>query len=316
MTREAILPLQSYRLARYAVPIPCYICEEENTFDAEYCSHCAAPMALAHQARSQKLHPRMIAVLGASAVGKTVYLGMLMDMLSRQPERAQLLARGAFSITLQQTTMACLAHCAFPQKTPNEPDRWNWVHCQIRRPKQKEPVELIVPDMAGEALLQEVDHPYTYRVITSYLAKCVGALVLVDALALKEGCRDQDYFTMKLVSYLAEINEDPNQGWARRPVALIFTKADQCEECLADPAGFAQTHASGLWQHCRERFGIHRFFAAGVAGACAVRESPREGRIQVPLRIEPYGIVEPFEWLLDQLYAQGWMTRKRRTVET
>ena len=51
----------------------------------------------------------MIAVFGASGVGKTVYLGMLMDMLSRQTERLQLLARGAFSITLQQTTVAALS---------------------------------------------------------------------------------------------------------------------------------------------------------------------------------------------------------------
>lgn len=311
MTREAIVPLQSYRLARYAAPVSCYICEEENTFDAEFCTHCAAPMALAHQLLTQKLHPRLIAVLGASAVGKTVYLGMLIDMLSRQPARMQLLARGAFSITLQQTTMAALAHCAFPQKTPNEPDRWNWVHCQVARPGEKTAVDLIVPDMAGDALLQEVDHPHTYPVISSYLRKCVGALVLVDALRLKEGHRDQDYFTMKLMSCLAELEEDPRTGWARRPVAVIFTKSDQCEECQADPAGYAQTHAAGLWQQCQKRFPVHRFFAAGVAGACALRTTRQEGRIFIPLRIEPYGIVEPFEWLYDQLKALGWLNRKR-----
>jgi hypothetical protein len=256
----------------------------------------------------------MIAVLGASAVGKTVYLGMLMDMLSRQPQRMQLLARGAFSITLQQTTMASLARCAFPRKTPNEPDRWNWVHCQIRWPKNKQPVELIVPDMAGDALLQEVNHPHTFRGITSYLQKCLGALVLIDALRLKEGSRDQDYFTMKLATYLAEMNADPKQGWFRRPVALIFTKTDQCEECVSDPAAFARAHASGLWQQCRERFGAHRFFAAGVAGTCAVRETPSEGRVRVPLRIEPYGIVEPFEWLLEQLKANGWLNKDPRAA--
>ncbi len=41
--------------SQYAVPIPCYICEAENTFDAEFCRHCLAPMALAHQASSQKV---------------------------------------------------------------------------------------------------------------------------------------------------------------------------------------------------------------------------------------------------------------------
>jgi len=305
MTRDAILPLESYRLMQYAVPIPCYVCEAENTYDAEYCRNCLAPMALAHQANSQKVHPRMLAVIGGSAVGKTVYLGMLMDMLSRNPEKMHLLARGAFSITLQQTTMAALARCAFPEKTANEPDRWNWVHCQIRWPKQRVPMELIVPDMAGEALLEEVNHPHSYRIISSFLKKCAGAMLLIDTVKLKEGNRDQDYFTMKLVSYLAELSDDPKKSWSRRPLALVFTKADQCEDCVLDPPGYAESHASGLWQHCQERFAVHQFFAAGVAGSCVWRESRAHGRVRVPLRIEPFGIVEPFVWLLEQIKAQG-----------
>ncbi len=301
MTKGVIVPLDSYRLAQYAVPVSCYICEAQNTFDAETCSRCAAPMALAHQAAAQKLHPQMIATMGASGAGKTVYLGMLMDMLSRQPERLQLLARGAFSITLQQTTIGALARCEFPEKTPNEPDHWNWVHCQIRRPKQRRTLELIMPDMAGEAVLQEVDHPHSFQVITSYFKKCVGAMVLIDAMKLKEGGLEQDYFTMKLISSLGEMDDDPKNGWAHRPVALIFTKADQCEDCLADPAAYAKSHATGLWQQCQERFDVHRFFAASVTGNCAYRQTRGGGRICLPLRIEPHGIVEPFEWLLDHI---------------
>jgi hypothetical protein len=305
MTKSVIQPLESYRLAQYAVPIPCYICETDNTFDAEFCSHCSAPMALAHQANSQKTHPRMIAVVGASGAGKTVYLGMLMDMLSREPKRMQLLARGAFSITLQQTTLSALARCEFPAKTPNEPDRWNWVHCQIRRPKQRRPMEMIMPDMAGEAVLEEVDHPHTFRVVSSFLKKCTAAMILIDAMRLKEGTLDQDYVTMKLLSYLNELSNDPKCGWSKRPVALVFSKADQCEECQSDPAGYAKAHAAGLWQYCRERFDCHKFFAAGVAGTCVSRESMTEGHVRVPLRIEPHGIVEPFEWLLDELHLKG-----------
>lgn len=301
MTRDAILPMESYRLAQYAIPIPCYICETENTFDSEYCQNCLAPMALAHQAASQKVQPEMMAVLGPSGVGKTVYLGMLMDMLSRMPDHLQVLARGAFSITLQQTTISALTRSTFPEKTPNEPDRWNWVHCQVRRLEQKYAAELIVPDIAGEALLAEVDHPHSYRVIGSYLKKCRGAMVLIDAARLGDGTRDQDYFTMKLISYLAELCDDPKDNWQRRPVALIFTKSDQCSDCIEDPTAYAKAHACGLWQHCQERFKVHRFFAASVAGSCAWRETRSEGRVRVPLRVEPYGITEPFEWLLGQL---------------
>jgi hypothetical protein len=304
MTKSVIQPLESYRLAQYAVPISCYICNTDNTFDAEYCTHCLAPMALAHQAQSQKLRPQMVAVVGAADVGKTVYLGMLLDMLSRQLDRMQLLARGAFSITLQQTTLSALARCEFPPKTPNEPDRWNWVHCQVRRPSQRHPMELIMPDMAGEALLEEVDHPHTFRLIRSFLKKCTAALILIDTIKLQEGTPEQDYFTMKLLTSLSELANDPKHGWSQRPVALILSKADRHEECFEDPAAYAKAHAAGLWQFCQERFHCHKFFAAGVAGACAWRESISEGRVQVPLRIEPHGIVEPFEWLLNKLASK------------
>ena len=162
-----------------------------------------------------------------------------------------------------------------------------------------------MPDMAGEAVLQEVDHPNTFRVIRAFLQKCVGAMVLIDAVKLKENGQSQEFFTMKLISYLGELGEEAKRGWSRKPVALIFTKVDQCEQCAKDPTHFARTHASGLWQQCEERFRQYRFFAAGVAGACAYRHSPADGRVHVPLRIEPHGIVEPFEWLLSKLGPVG-----------
>ena len=106
---------------------------------------------------------------------------------------------------------------------------------------------------------------------------------------------------MKLTSYLGELGGRHGNDWSKRPVGIVFTKADRNEECLADPEGFAKSHAMGLWEQCRERFRYHKFFAAGVAGACAWRDTFDEGRVQVPLRIEPHGIIEPFEWLLSHL---------------
>jgi hypothetical protein len=303
MTKGVILPLESARLAEYAVPISCYVCEGQNNFDAEYCRYCSAPLALARQANSKKVRPRMVGIIGASGAGKTVYLGMLMDMLSRQPQRLQMLARGAFSITLQQTTLAALSRCHFPEKTPNEPDRWNWVHCQLRRPRQRQPMEMIMPDMAGESILQEVDHPHTFRVINSFLKKCEGAMVLVDAMRLKENGQNEEFFAMKLLSYLAELTDEAKRPWAKKPIAIVLTKADQCEESTDDPAKFTEAHAHGLWRQCNDRFRQYEFFAAGVAGACAYRQTLTEGRVYVPLRVEPHGIVEPFEWLLSKL---GW----------
>jgi len=302
MRANGMVEMDSYRLAAYTVPCPCYICGGGNNFDAELCRHCYAPMALSHQASSQKIHPRMIAAIGPSGAGKTVYLGMLADMLSRQDDQLQLLARGAFSIRLQQSAMAALARCEFPSKTPNEPDRWHWVHCQVLRKKQK-PAELIMPDLAGEALLEEVDHPGTYPVIRSFLGKCAGVLVLVDAPRAESGESEEDFHTMKLISYLSELAPDRQTGWAARPVALVFTKADLCEQCFDDPQAFAHRHTPGLVQQCRERLKRHQFFACGVAGACGFRNEPH-GRVHVPLRVEPRGIAEPFAWLVEQLDAK------------
>lgn len=301
MTKATIQPLESYRLARYAMPVPCYICETDNTFDAEYCGHCAAPMALAHQANDQKQTPQMVAVIGASGVGKTVYLGMLMDMLSRQPDRLQVLLRGAFSINLQHTTLSALSRCEFPRKTPNEPDRWNWVHCEMRRHGRRHAMQLIMPDMAGEAVLEEVDHPHTFRIVQAFFKKCTGAIVLIDAAKLMEGEHHHDCFTLKLLSYLSELDDNAKTGWSRRPVALILSKTDRCEEATADPDRYAKHHATGLWQYCQERFQCRKFFAASVAGTCVPRESMTEGYLHIPLRIEPHGIIEPFEWLLSHL---------------
>lgn len=299
MRASGQLELDSYRLAQYTVSCPCYICGGGNNFDAELCRHCYAPMALVHQANSQKIHPRMVAAIGSSGAGKTVYLGMLADMLSKGRDDLQLLARGAFSIGLQERTMAALARSEFPAKTPNEPDRWNWVHCQILRKKLK-PVELILPDLAGESLLEEIDHPNTYPVIRAFLGKCSGVLVLIDASRCQAGEADEDFRAMKLLSYLCELQADKKTGWASKAVALVFTKADQCDHCFDDPGQFARRHTPGLYLQCRERLKRHAFFAAGVAGACGYRLEGR-GRIHVPLRIEPRGVVEPFHWLLDEV---------------
>ncbi|MBN2581171.1 MAG: hypothetical protein JXB10_19475 [Pirellulales bacterium] len=312
MTKAVIQPLESFRLVQYAEPTPCYICESDNTTDAEYCHICAAPMALAHQARIQKIRPQMIAVMGPSGAGKTVYLGMLMDLLSRQTAM-QALARGAFSITLQQRTLSALARCEFPRKTPNEPDCWNWVHCQIRPPDRPGPLELILPDMAGEALMAEIDHPHSYRIVGEFLRKCAAALVLVDAPQLKEGNRDQEFFTQKLLMHLSELETDAAAA-RQRPVAVLLTKVDYCEECEDDPEEFVRLHAAGVWQQCRTRFPLHRFFAVGVAGSCAACDTLTEGHVQFPLRIEPHGLLEPFLWLLENMEKNDGGKRKGKKL--
>lgn len=301
MIKYVNVELESVRLAQYAEQVHCYVCEGANTFDSELCRHCYAPMALAHQARSQKIKPSMMAVIGSSGVGKTVYMGMLLDMMSRQTNGWQLLARGAFSITLQQSTIAALARCQFPDKTPNDPDRWNWVHCQVTPPRKRHAQEIIVPDVAGEAILEEIDHPHTYPGIRALLQRCSAAMIMVDTPRLAADGGEQDFYAMKVLTYLSELIEDPRSGWKNRPIAIVFSKADQCESAFDSPATFASERAAGLWRHCRERFKQHQFFACSAAGACVSQLMPNGHRQKVPLRIEPRGIVEPFTWLTSRI---------------
>src|SRR4029079_12031823 len=109
-----------------------------------------------------------------------------------------------FSINLQQTTTAALARCEFPEKTPNEPDRWNWIHCLASSQTRRRSVEMIMPDMAGEAIIAEIQHPKTFPVIRSLLKKCSGAMVLLDAVQLELGHHEQEHFALKLLSFLSE----------------------------------------------------------------------------------------------------------------
>ena len=288
MAAKGVLSMDSYRLAQYSVQVPCYIYEGGNSFDAELCRHCHAPLVLAHQAKSAKGAPRMIAALGASGSGKTVYLTILTDTLSHPRQPLHVVSRGAFSITLQQNTVRALQHCRFPEKTPSEPDRWNWVHCQVRQKKKSPPLELIMPDLAGEALAEEIDHPDTFPVIRVFLAKCDGLFIMADAARMAEGSKDQDFFGMKLLSFLSKMEENPKQGWHTKPIAIILSKADECESCFEDPHTFTREHSPGVWHQCEERFTNYKMFATGVAGACAYRHDPR-------------GIIEPFEWLIHKL---------------
>ena len=308
MNAKAVLPMDSYRLAQYAVHVPCFICDGGNAFDAELCRHCQAPMAFINQASQQKTEPLVFATLGSSGAGKTVFLGTLIDMLSRQGSSLHFTARGAFSVGLQQRTMSALSHCEFPEKTPGEPDRWNWVYGQLRRPDCGYSNDLVMPDMAGESILQELDHPNSVPVVRSMLKKASSIMLLIDTVRVEDGDTNQDFFAMKVLSDMAETRahaatpkKKRKKNHSNEPsFALVFTKADESEACFEDPQRYAQKHTPGLWQQCQDHFPNHRFFASGVAGACTTRQSLGNITQRVPLRVEPRGIMAPFRWLIEQ----------------
>jgi hypothetical protein len=308
MTHLAQIPLETYLLAQQAAPIACLVCDHENCCSAARCRNCNSPMALAHQTQSVKKRPHLSAVIGAAGAGKTVYLGLLMDMLTRHVGLLRSTARGPMSISLQQTTTTALATGWFPEKTVAAPEHWHWVHCQFNCRRRRRPVELVIPDLSGEALAIETEKSGRYPAIRSLLSKCAGVMVLADAEVLQSGDHSQDFITLKLLSLLGELREEKSRrrrnGPERRPLALVLTKADKCDGLFENPREFAEAHAGALWNDCRTRFPKTEVFACSVTGATAYRDSYGR-RQQVPLRIEPHGIVEPFGWLMTEL-DENW----------
>jgi hypothetical protein len=183
------------------------------------------------------------------------------------------------------------------------------VHCQFNCRRRRRPLELVIPDVSGEALAIETERTGRYPAIRSLLARSAAVMVLADAQRLQAGDHSQDFITLKLLSLIGELRKEHSPGrWRlgpeRRPLAMVLTKADSCDGLQEDPARFAEAHAGSLWSDCRARFPRHEVFACSVTGATALRDN--YGRRQhVPLRIEPHGVIEPFGWLMTEL-DENW----------
>ncbi len=305
MTRWGRQRIESYEFLNDVRATVCYVCEEANCFGKDSCRHCGAPLALTFQSAGKKKKPQMIGIVGAPGTGKTAYLGMLADILSRQQGPVQILACGAFSVGLQQATLDALARGQFPARTAPEPRDWNWLHCEMGRReagkrKARQQPDLILPDISGTALLSELEDPGSVRIIRAFLSKCAAAMLLVDADRLQSGDADPDLMTARILDYLAELAPDRRRGWRKRPVAIVFTKADRCQSCFDNPKEFGRSTTPELWKLCKKRLANHCFFANALVGSTL--EYRHKGQlVQLPLRVEPRGTVQPFEWLVEKL---------------
>ena len=283
-------------------PAYCLICEHENPGEAVLCAHCYAPMALIHDAIRQNREPCIISVVGDSNVGKTVYLGFLLDMLSKRAGDFEAVPKGAYSINLQQTVVGHLQSRMFPPKTPSEADQWHWAYYQVaRRRKNARWFDLVMPDMAGEALAAEVEAPTTHAVIQNLLGKTAGCLVLIDAAAASLGAAQPDLFGLKLMTYLDQMFASKRGEKICNPVAVVLCKADYCPQCFDDPRVFAETNLNRVWNICESRFANVQYFAASIIGSLGFGTDDEGNVVPVPLHAAPRGILEPFEWILSCL---------------
>ena len=275
----------------------CMICGTTNGPDTVVCSVCGAPMALTHDATDQGREPCI--VIGDSNVGKTVYLGVLLDMLSKRADNFEAVPRGAFSVNLQHTVISYLGARQFPPKTAMEVHEWQWAYYQVNHRDHGDKVyDLVMPDIAGEALAAEVASPNTFTVINSLLRKTAGAILLVDGAMAAAGSPQPDFFALKLMTYIDGICRRKKRKKIDIPVAIVLSKADYCVECSDDPSRFAKTNLNRLWNICENRFENFRFFSATVVGALGYGTDASENVVPYPLHIAPRGILEPFVWTL------------------
>ncbi len=282
--------------------MPCLICSHQNQLEALVCATCGAPMSLMQEAVAQDRDPCIVTVVGDSNVGKTVYLGMLLDMLSKRAEDFEAIPKGAYSVNLQHTVISYLSTRQFPPKTAMEVDDWHWAYYQISRRKRGSKIyDLVMPDMAGEAIAAEVANPKTFTVIRSLLEKSAGAVLLVDGALAAAGSPQPDFFALKLMTYLDGVLASKHQQRLATPVAVVLSKADYCPECFDDPRTFAQTNLNRLWNICESRFTNFEFFAASVVGALGYGSDEYSNVVPYPLHVAPRGILEPFEWVLSKL---------------
>jgi len=289
--------------AETRVGTQCLICDTVNLVEALQCKECCAPMALVHDSLAQEREPQMVSIVGESNVGKTVYLGFLLDMLSQRAGDFEAIPKGAYSVDLPQTVISHMAQRVFPPKTPMEADQWYWAYYQIReRDPTAQWVDLVMPDMAGESLAAEVAAPKTFRVIRSLLDKSAGTMLLVDAALAANGSAAPDFFALKTMSYIDTMYGAKRDQRIPTPVAVLLCKADHCPECFDDPRQFVAANLNRLWNICESRFDNVAFFACSVVGSLGYGTSDQEAyAVPVPLHTALRGILEPFQWMVDQL---------------
>jgi hypothetical protein len=290
--------IQAY--SNVANELPCPLCGGHSR-QGDPCGTCNLPFKVIESILIRPSPLRFLGVLGPTGVGKTVYLGMLLDLLARGACGLYGLAQGPFTLSLHRNVILALERQRFPEKTPVESDRWDWVHCAIYAGKSKTPYDIVAPDVAGEAVMGELENPGSYKTIRALIGGCSGLVVLVDVVQVIADGQGQELFAMQLISYLDALKPRKRNRKIDVPVAIVFTKTDLWDERIPDPDVFAKANAPALYNQCLARLERYSFYFSGVGGSPG-RVIDRDGQeMLVPLRIEPRGIVEPFAWMINQL---------------
>ncbi len=298
--------LETHRYFGASKIITCCCCGAQNGAQSEACSQCYIPLAISECAENRGVKPQFIPILGGSGAGKTVYIGMLLDMLSKAQHDVVGQANNSFSVAVQQETLASLERRRFPEKTVVESDEWNWIHCEVRSGKHKNknkrnrnPLDLVAPDLAGEAVSMELDHPDSFPIVKTCVSHAYAVILLIDALKARDHGTDEDLLATKIATYIH--SNARRNGLVRRsvniPLAITFTKTDLCREAAEDPEKFARHNLPAFYAYSERNLPKREFFAASVVGS-VTRISHEQGDYYLPLHVQPAGIIEPLAWAM------------------
>ena len=285
----------------------CVVCGKQLSDIDAYCPGCQTPSEVSTSAASSEIGSDFISVLGASNAGKTVYLGLLLDVLGDRNSSIHGAAKGTFSISLQEQVVTALQQRRFPGKTPNESDMWKWLHCEVTMTtaKKTRQANFITPDFAGEAIAVELEQSGSYPAITNIVSRSRGIMIVCDSVQVRDAGPQEDLFAMKIGSYIEQLqlssHESKRKNAKHAPaIAIVFSKADTCPEAEECPERFASNNMPRFVDFCRRSLPNHKFFATSVIGsACHVMDDDVVQR-QIPLHVEPRGVIEPLQWLMEQ----------------
>ena len=126
------------------------------------------------------------------------------------------------------------------------------MHCEVSSTaKRKNFLDIITPDFAGEAIATELEHPGTHLAISSVIFQSKAVILLIDSLGVRDSGRDEDFFAMKMASYIHNLRTPKgsfaNKRKAKVPLAIVLTKSDNC--CRGDGRSGTLCHR----QHARFR---------------------------------------------------------------
>ena len=283
--------------------LPCICCQEPLSRDDIYCSQCQTPSEITNSLVQRHANPHFISVVGASNAGKTVYLGLLLDILCGGVEKLKGIPNGAFSIGLQEQVISALEQRVFPEKTPTEIDLWKWLHCVVTDSSTKKPkeVDFVAPDFAGEAIAAELEQPGLYPAVHHIISRSSAVLLLCDSVQVRDCGSREDLFAMKLGSYISQVQglADLNSKQDLSPaVAVVFTKSDLCPDAKESPERFMANNMPRFLDYCQRNFKRHAVFSASVVGGSASLSDSAGNLQRVPLHIEPRGVIEPLHWAI------------------